>query len=119
MDIREVARMMKEAVLKSEMKWEGVDLLECARYVALNWDEVTCRKSKLRRILPTRRSKQGTKPGVRGKGPMGKVRGDCEQWKFPPVTLEEWEKKEMVATVVEIATITMFNQHYYDFAGKT
>ena len=42
MNVREVAKMMKEAILTSPMKWESVDLLECARYVALNWDEVTC-----------------------------------------------------------------------------
>ena len=60
--------------------------------MVLNWDEEKCRRSALRRVLPVRRSKQGTKPGIKGKGPRGKERGDMEQWVFPPVSLTEEEK---------------------------
>ena len=91
MDVKEVSRMMKEAILAAPISWEGVDLLECSRYVALNWTEDQCRKSKLRRILPRRRFNNGTKPSVKGTGPRGKYRGDSEQWIFPRVKMEEWE----------------------------
>ena len=46
-DVKEVSRMMKEAILAAPISWEGVDLLECSRYVALNWTEDQCRKSKI------------------------------------------------------------------------
>ena len=57
---------MREAVIKSPVTWEGVDYGECARYIALNWDQNQCRGSKLRRILPYRKKKQGTKPSIKG-----------------------------------------------------
>ena len=58
-------------------------------------------------------------PGVRGAGPKGRERGDTEQWEFPPnIVLEEWEKREIIGTVVEIATRAMLNLHFYTFGGK-
>ena len=49
---------------------------------------------------------------------MGRERGDTEQWKFPGVKLSEEEKTEIVATVVSIATETLFKNHLYSFGGK-
>ena len=100
------------------MEWENMDWLECSRYVALNWSQAQCRSSKLRRVLPWRRGTRGTKPGIKGAGPRGKARGDTEQWIFPQVKLEEWEKRELVAVVVEILTEALFSKHYYTFGGK-
>ena len=38
---------------------------------------------------------------------------------FPPnIILEEWEKKEIIGTVVEIATKAMFQLHFYTFGGR-
>ena len=117
LDIRRVSKMMKEAVLKSTLKIEGVDLMECARYVALNWTRDQCRQSPLRRILPQRRYRTGSRPGMRGSGPCGKARGDTEQWIFPRVILEEWEIRELLGTVIEILTTALFENHYYTFGG--
>ena len=78
--------------------------MEAVRYIALNWTEEQCRGSKLRRILPRRKGKRGTRPGIRGNGPRGPGRGDQEQWIFPPVKLGEEEKLELIATVIEIVT---------------
>ena len=118
LDVRKIVKWMREAVMKSSIKWEGVDYGECARYIVLNWEEDKCRRSVLRRVLPVRRSRQGTKPGIKGKGPRGKERGDMEQWVFPSVSLTEEEKLLLIATVIEIACITMFQKHYYNFGGK-
>ena len=118
MDISQVSKMIREAIKAAPIKWEGVDLVECARYVALNWDESKCRNSNLKRILPVRRSNNGTRPSIKGKGPMGKIRGDSEQWIFPSVKLEEWEERELIATVIEIAATAMFERHFYTFGGK-
>ena len=101
------------------MTCEGVDYLEGSRYLALNWTQEQCNKSKLRRILPVRRGRSGSRPGLKGAGPQGARRGDQEQWKFPGVELEDWERKEIVAEVVSMAARGMFKHHFYKFAGKT
>ena len=63
LDINKVGEKVKEAVLTSNIKWEGIDFMEAVRYIALNWSENQCRGSKLRRVLPWRRSRSGTRPG--------------------------------------------------------
>ena len=119
LDTNKVAERVREAVLKSEVIWENFDYLEGARYLALNWTAEQCRGSRLRKILPWRRSNKGTRPGVRGAGPKGPDRGDQEQWVFPRVTLSPEDKKEIVGTVLMIATKALFRNHYYTFNGKT
>ena len=117
--VREISERIKEAILESEMTWEEVDYLEAARYVALNWDKERCRRSTLRSIIPRRRGKTGSRPGISGAGPRGKLRGDQEQWIFnPKVKLTPELKKELLATVVSIATEQMFKHHFYTFGGE-
>ena len=79
MEVRRVVMNMKEAVRISKMEFRNVDYMECVRYIALNWDAETCRKSILRRVLPVRRGTRGSRPGMKGQGPRGKVKNDQEQ----------------------------------------
>ena len=65
----------------------------------------------MHRVLPRRRYKTGTRPGLRGEGPQGAPRGDQEQWLFPRVRLTKHEKRLLVATAVELATEAMFGHH--------
>ena len=85
-------KVVKDVVMDSKVCFEEIDYLEAARYVALNYTEEECRRSKLWRILPRRRGKGGTRPGLRGTGPQGHLRGDQEQWEFPRVRLRKEEK---------------------------
>ena len=55
-----------------EIKWSNIDLMEGARYLALNWSEEQVRSSSLRRVIPRRRKNKGTGPGMRGEGPRGR-----------------------------------------------
>ena len=91
LDTEKIVENLGEVVELLDMKWSNVDLMEGARYLALNWSEEQIRSSSLRRIIPWRRSRRGTRPGMRGEGPRGRERGDQEQWEFPPVILEDWE----------------------------
>ena len=118
LDITMVVGEVEEAILKSGIKWQDIDYLEGARYIALNWSEQQCRTSKLARVLPRRRYTGGSRPGLRGAGPQGGARGDQEQWVFPHVRLSSAEKDLVVATVVQIATEAMFKHHFYGFGGK-
>ena len=71
LDITQVVGEVEQAIMDSDIKWEAVDYLEAARYVAMNWTETQCRQSGLWRILPTRRFTTVSRPGLRGKGPQG------------------------------------------------
>ena len=119
LDISKMGDLVKEAVKSTEIKWEGIDYMEAVRYIALNWTEDQCRSSKIRRVLPWRRSNHGTRPGMRGSGPRGPTRGDTDQWVFPRVVLSDEEKLEIIGTVLGIAVTTMFQHHYYSFGGET
>ena len=88
LDTTRVDENMIEIVKGANLVWSNVDLLEGARYLALNWTEEQVRRSSLRRLLPWRRSNRGTRPGMRGEGPLGMERGDQEQWEFPSVVVE-------------------------------
>ena len=118
LDVDAVADMIAEEVQQIPIKWSNIDYLECARYLALNWTESQCRASPLRRVLPWRRGRRGTRPGITGTGPMGRERGDQEQWVFPTVKLTEEEKGLLIGNVVRIAIKAMFSRHYYSFGGK-
>ena len=120
LDVDSVVERIKDEVMRTDMKFTNIDYLEAARYLVLNWSVEESRSSGLRRILPTRKGKRGTKPGIRGAGPRGKLRGDQEQWSFKEdLVLEDWEKKQIVAEVIKLATKTMFNRHFYTFGGRT
>ena len=118
LDADQVATLVYQAVKKSKIKWKNVDYLEAVRYIALNWDEVKCRTSSLRRVLPVRRFVNGSRPGVTGVGPSGPDRGDAEQWIFPKVKLTGSEKIDIIAQVNKIITETMFKTHVYTFGGQ-
>ena len=118
LDTSKVGYRVKQAVLESNISWEGVNYMEACRYIALNWTEERCRSSKLRKILPWRRKNHGSRPGVRGVGPKGPEVGDNEQWIFPKVVLSKEDKLEIIGTVLDIATTAMFSHHYYSFGGR-
>ena len=117
LEVEKVVESVREAVLKSNIQWEDVDYREGVRYLALNWDLEQCKCSNLRRVLPVRRGKRGTRPGLKGAGPRGMLKGDQEQWEFRNVVLEPWEKKQILSEVVSLATKAMFCNHFYKFGG--
>ena len=39
LDTNKVGDRVREAVLQSDLKWEGIDYMEASRYIALNWSE--------------------------------------------------------------------------------
>ena len=55
LDIDEALEVVEKEVMETRLEWDDIDFHERSCYVALNWSEERCRKSSLRRILPTRR----------------------------------------------------------------
>ena len=85
--------------------------------IDLNWSEDQCRGSKLQMVLPLRRSRHGTRPGLRGSGPRGPYTGDTDQWVFLRGVLTDEDKTEI--NFHRIATTVMFQHHLYIFGGET
>ena len=48
LDIDEMVKLVGEAVVETRIKFDEVDYLEAARYVALNWSKEKCNGSALR-----------------------------------------------------------------------
>ena len=108
LDVDLVVDRIRDEVLRTDLRFMNVDYLEATRYLVLNWSEEECRMSSLRRVLPHRRGRRGTRPGMRGAGPRGKQRGDQEQWEFRnDIILEEGEKKQILAEVIKLAVLAM------------
>jgi hypothetical protein len=78
----------------------------------MNLTKTEQRLSPLYRVLPKRSAKGGTRPGVTA--PVAKD----DHWVFPNVELTDLEKRTIVATMVQIGVITMFNTHVYAFDGE-
>ena len=114
----EVAEIIYKAVLESSVEFDSIDYREAVKYISMNWSAQRCAMSDLRRVLPWRSKKSGVRPGVTGDGPMGADSGDCDQWTFPRICLTKLEKRKIVATVVQMGVIVLFNSHVYQFGGK-
>ena len=119
LDVEDCMKIIEEEVKRTSIKWEDLDYLEGTRLIVLNRSAKYCREHELSRILPVRRGKTGTRPGVTGKGPLGPDRGDQEQWRWPRVKLSDEEKKMVIAEVVKILAEVMFTNHLYTFGGQT
>ena len=115
---RESADEVANAVLESNIKWEGVNWKEATRFLVLGRDETWCRGSKLWRVLPRRKYNHGCKPGLTGAGPMGANPDDENQWQFKrDMNLTELERKIIMAEVLRLAVEIMFDTHIYSFGG--
>ena len=75
MKVDKIVQRIEDEVKRSDLKFSNIEYLEATRYLALNWSTEKCRDSRLRRVLPVRRGKRGTKPGKCGAGPRGAERG--------------------------------------------
>merc|ERR1712096_440423 len=78
-------RAAKRATLESKMRIDGVNYTEASRYLAMELGDAERAMSGLRRVLPVRRYRKGTKPGVTGPVAVGPSVDDDSQWIFPPV----------------------------------
>ena len=121
LDAVEVAQIVYNAMLKTEVKFKGVNFQEARRMIARTSSEQECRLGPLRRVLPVRRYKNGTRPGISGEDPLGPDVGSQEQWKFPdlrrkPITTEE--KRMIVAETVRKSVLAIFKTHTYWFEKK-
>ena len=113
---RQGGRIVRDAYLQSDLVVEGVNYKETARYVAMGYDPYEVRSMGLERIVPKRRFRKGTKPGVTGKETLSKETEDEIMWCFPVREPTDLEKKRLLA--LEIGVRKAFSLHLYQFGGK-
>ena len=115
----ESADEVAEAVLESSMKWDNINWKEATRFLVLGRDEAWCRSSGLYRVLPWRKHKQGSRPGLTGQGPMGAEADDEKQWEFRRgAILTNSDKKKVMAEVLRLCVELMYSTHIYTFGGR-
>ena len=107
-----------QAIMDTEMEFEGLNYMEGARYLALVRGKDWCMKSKLRRVLPSRSKKQGSRPTITGEDPMGPSVNSEKQWDFPNVEISEKEKRMIVGEIMRMAVEILFKTHCYSFKGS-
>ena len=115
---RHSAELARDAYLKSNLKIDGINYKEAARYVAIGYDLFEIRKMGLERVVPKRRYKNGGKPGLTGNGPLGRETDDEFQWVFPDREATDLEKRKLFAACLEIGVRQAFALHLYQFGGR-
>ena len=115
---KRTGEIVRDRIMKSGLKFEGINYKQGLRYMMLN-KHLTGSLKSLKRILPWRRKNGGTNPKMTGR--MGSKLDDSpeEHWIFPTVELTEVEKREVVARCVEIGMRMIFENFCYKFGGET
>ena len=112
-------RIVREVVLESDMKFEGIDYRAAAMLVRYGMDLFEIRKLGLENIVPRRRYHRGQEPGVTSKEALsGDGDRDEDKWIFPPREATEAEKRSLIAACLEIGVRTSFKNSVYQFGGQ-
>ena len=93
---------------------------EIAIYIALNYSSHFKIPADVRELIPQRKKARGQRPGVTGSAAAGEsptINGG--QWRFYRTKFSDAEKKLLLAEAVSIGVRTVFQNHLYQFAGKT
>ena len=93
------AEIVKQEILKSEIKFEGFDVERGRAYLAINKEEIKDLDS-VEHLLPSRRAKSGITPTMAS---ITSKWNPSNQWEFGEKVLNDVETRLIIATVVEIA----------------
>ena len=115
LDIADSAVICGEAVRDTKLKIEGVDYVWAGKYIALTCSPQEIDRCGLTDIVPIRRHKKGTRPGITGEKEEEKE----TKWRFKRMDFTEGEKRMLLAKVIEISIKTTFKNHLYQFEGRS
>ena len=123
LDIIQSAKICGEAVRESKLNFDGVDYVWAGKYLAMTCSPVEIAESGLSEVVPKRKYKRGTRPGITTKETAGKKKeGEEEEkltkWIFDRVDFTEEEKRKLLGKVIEVAVRTTFRNHVYQFEGQ-
>ena len=115
LESQNTGRIIRNAVLKSDLEVMGFSWQQAARYIALN-RQYTDQLGPLEHLLPVTRS-GGTKT-MKNRGVNSKSERIHDEWIFQPnVTPTESLSRELLARVAEIGLRTIFENFCYQFGG--
>ena len=108
---KDAARICKEKIQSSSVEFQGVDYKWALTYLTLTMSPREIVDAKIQYLLPRRLHKQGPKPGISGaldKEPE-------ERFWFPKklATLNQEDKKLIMACLVEQLVKVVFQNHFY------
>ena len=112
------SRLVSEAVLESDIMFEGIDYKEVVTYLSMNLSDFEMQKSKIRHLLPRKKGKRGPKAKVTGESATAAVSSHDKHWVYPRLTFTDSEKRILLGKALEVATYTLFTNHLYQFGGK-
>ena len=110
---REAAKIIREEVASSELKFEGINYRQALIYCKLTMKTVDIVDAKVQGILPRKLNRQGNKATILSAG-TDDVR---ERWWYPtkPEDLTEDQRKTVMACVIEQMVLAVFSSHFYEW----
>ena len=111
------ARIVRKETVKSDLDFEGTNVREMGRYLAMTSDPWEWRKWGVSPFIPWRTSKSGRTPGVTGSEAMG-AETESQQWIFPEVSPTKHQVKLLVAACLGVGVLACFRLHTYTFGGR-
>ena len=109
----ECARMVKQAVMNSKIEFDNIDYKMALKYLKICGGEDYMRQVGLGNVTPKWKGKNGACLTVTGEGGH-----DEKMWREVSRELHDWEKKIIVARVIETAVIVSMSTHLYTFDEK-
>ena len=111
---KNTGRIIREAVEKTTMEFEGFDQQKALAYIVMN-RELTSDLEELEHLLPTRKSGRTTKLKLSA---IDKNWNPQEKFEFKNIEITNQENKKIIARVVEIAVRALFENHAYRFGNE-
>ena len=108
------ARIIRDEIMKSEIKFEGFDTNRGRAYLQINRDLIEDIES-IEHLLPKRKSKSGTSPGMPS---IDRKWNPHKQWEFERVDITKDEERKIIGAVAEVALKVLFNNFTYKFGEK-
>ncbi len=105
-------KLCREALLETDISFEGVNYQELAIYIALNYSSHFKIPADVRNLIPQRNKVGGQRPGVTGNAALsGSTTINGGQWRFTKTHFSDGEKKLLLAEAVSIGVKTVFLNH--------
>ena len=111
--------IVRKRVEKSTLKFPGFKYRQGARYIVMN-EKYTGDLQGLRSILPRRRKRQGSAPGMTGKAVNDRAEEDDgeHQWVYPNREPTHKQKRMIISRCCEIGVRMVFENFTYKFGGQ-
>ena len=107
---RFVVEIVRQEILRSDVKVEGLNWKELGRYVRMTCPPAKWRKWGIRRLLPRRKKSGNKEPSIIGPEAQAKLK-ESDQWLFPEVEPTQAELKALLAAAVGRGVMEVFKSH--------